>query len=87
MDRIIFELKERRRVGAQMANFCFNLGQDSSPSTPPPDWPKVKELLKSMFQSWDAIASVTLNEINQIPDQPAATHIPKHKAAKKAKYL
>ena len=51
---IIMELQERRRIGEQMSNICFNLGQENSTegsklaST-------TQQCMRDMRQNWDAI--------------------------------
>jgi GH24 family phage-related lysozyme (muramidase) len=48
------ELEQRRRFGAQMANFCFNLGQENSTEGQKLGT-HVQALLRDMCVNWDAI--------------------------------
>jgi GH24 family phage-related lysozyme (muramidase) len=47
------EVEQRRRIGAQMANFCFNLGQENT--SLPSDWSRAKATMRDMQANWDAI--------------------------------
>jgi hypothetical protein len=51
--RYYTELEARRSIGDQMANTCFNLGQENA--TFPSDWPRTKATMTEMRVNWDAI--------------------------------
>ena len=51
---IITELQERRRIGAQMANCCHNLGQEVSTEGANLSQ-NTRQCLLDMYQNWDAI--------------------------------
>lgn len=51
------ELEARRRIGAQMANFCFSLGQENSTEGKKLGT-HVQSFMRGMHQNWDAIKRV-----------------------------